>query len=45
MRLRAEVVEALEPKPEREVLEGVLLLLVGEGKMSVAFSRGVASNE
>ena len=34
--LPAEVVEALGPKPEREVLEGVLLLLVSEGKMSVA---------
>lgn len=31
-----EVLEALGPKPEREVLEGVLLLLVSEGKMSVA---------
>jgi len=34
--LPAEVVEALGPKPEREVLEGVLLLLVSEGKMSMA---------
>ncbi len=34
--LPAEVVEALGPQPEREVLEGVLLLLVSEGKMSVA---------
>ena len=34
--LPAEVVEALGPEPEREVLEGVLLLLVSEGKMSVA---------
>ncbi|MGB3682664.1 MAG: hypothetical protein WA990_09280 [Rubrobacteraceae bacterium] len=34
--LPAEVVEALGPKPEREVLEGVLPLLVSEGKMSVA---------
>lgn len=31
-----EVLEALGPQPEREVLEGVLLLLVSEGKMSVA---------
>ncbi len=31
-----EVHEALGPKPEREVLDGVLLLLVSEGKMSVA---------
>jgi hypothetical protein len=31
-----EVHEALGPEPEREVLEGVLLLLVSEGKMSVA---------
>ncbi|MGF1472372.1 MAG: hypothetical protein ACFB50_11635 [Rubrobacteraceae bacterium] len=31
-----EVLEALGPEPEREVLEGVLLLLVSEGKMSVA---------
>jgi hypothetical protein len=34
--LPAEVVEALGPEPEREVLEGVLLLLVSQGKMSVA---------
>ncbi len=34
--LPAEVVEALGPEPEREVLEGVLLLLVSEEKMSVA---------
>ncbi len=34
--LPAEVVEALGPEPKREVLEGVLLLLVSEGKMSVA---------
>ena len=31
-----EVLGALGSKPEREVLEGVLLLLVSEGKMSVA---------
>jgi hypothetical protein len=34
--LPEEVLEALGPKPEREVLEGVLLLLVSEGKISVA---------
>ncbi len=34
--LPAEVVEALGPKPEREVLEAVLLFLISEGKMSVA---------
>lgn len=34
--LPVEVMEALGPRPEREVLEGVLLLLVSEGKMSVA---------
>jgi predicted HTH domain antitoxin len=31
-----EVLKALGPEPEREVLEGVLLLLVSEGRMSVA---------
>lgn len=36
LELPAEVVDALGPEPEREVLEGVLLLLVSEGKMSVA---------
>lgn len=36
VKLPAEVVEALGPEPEREVLEGILLLLVSEGKMSVA---------
>lgn len=36
LELPAEVVEVLGPEPEREVLEGVLLLLVSEGKMSVA---------
>ncbi len=30
-----EVVEALGPEPEREALEGVLLLLVGEGKVTL----------
>lgn len=30
-----EVVEALGPDPEREALEGVLLLLVGGGRMSL----------
>jgi hypothetical protein len=34
--LPVEVVDALGPEPEREVIEGVLLLLVTEGKMSVA---------
>lgn len=34
--LPAAVLEVLGPEPEREVLEGVLLLLVSEGKMSVA---------
>lgn len=33
LRLPDEVVEALGPRPEREALEGILLLLVGEGKM------------
>ena len=36
LELPAEVVEALGPEPEHEVLEGILLLLVSEGKMSVA---------
>lgn len=35
LRLPDEVVEALGPEPEREALEGVLLLLVGEGKMTL----------
>lgn len=30
-----EVLEALGPDPEREALEGVLLLLVGEGRMGL----------
>jgi hypothetical protein len=34
--LPAEVVEVLGPEPGRKVLEGVLLLLVSEGKMSAA---------
>lgn len=34
--LPPEVAEALGPDPEREVVEGVLLLLVSEGRMSVA---------
>jgi hypothetical protein len=33
LRLPDEVAEALGPEPEREALEGVLLLLVGEGRM------------
>lgn len=35
LRLPDEVVEALGPEPERGALEGVLLLLVGEGKMTL----------
>ena len=35
LRLPDEVVEALGPEPEREALEGVLLLLVSEGKLSL----------
>lgn len=30
-----EILEALGPDPEREALEGVLLLLVGEGRLSL----------
>ena len=30
-----EVLEALGPDPEREALEGLLLLLVGEGRLSL----------
>jgi hypothetical protein len=30
-----EIVEALGPEPEREALEGMLVLLVGEGKMTL----------
>ncbi|CAN5274708.1 MAG: hypothetical protein ACR2HO_07615 [Rubrobacteraceae bacterium] len=30
-----EIIEALGPNPEREALEGVLLLLVGEGRLSL----------
>ncbi len=33
--LPVEALEALGPNPEREALEGVLLLLVGEGRMSL----------
>jgi hypothetical protein len=33
--LPAEVVEALGPEPEREALEGILLLLVGEGRITL----------
>ena len=36
MELPAEVVDALGPEPELEVIQGVLLLLMSEGKMSVA---------
>lgn len=35
LRLPEEVVEALGPEPEREALEGVLLLLVKEGRVTV----------
>lgn len=35
LRLPDEVVEALGPEPEREALEGVLLLLIGEGRISL----------
>lgn len=35
LQLPDEVVEALGPDPEREALEGVLLLLVREGRMSL----------
>ena len=35
LRLPDEVVEALGPEPEREALEGVLLLLVSESKLSL----------
>lgn len=35
LRLPEEVVEALGPEPEREALEGVLLLLVREGRVTV----------
>jgi hypothetical protein len=30
-----EMLEALGPNPEREILEGLLLLLVGEGRLSL----------
>jgi hypothetical protein len=33
--LPEEVLKALGPDPEREALEGVLLLLVGEGRLSL----------
>lgn len=36
LELPAEIVDALGPEPKREVIEGVLLLLVSGGKMSVA---------
>ena len=35
LQLPDEVVKALGPEPEREALEGILLLLVGEGKMTL----------
>lgn len=40
-----EVLEALGEEPEREVLEGVLLLLVGEGKMTLERAGGILSLE
>jgi hypothetical protein len=36
-----EVLEKLGDEPEREVLEGVLLLLVGEGKLSLERAGGI----
>src|SRR5687768_11489627 len=36
-----EVLAALGPDPEHEVLEGVLLLLVGEGRLSLERAGGV----
>lgn len=41
LHLPDEVVEALGPEPEREALEGVLLLLVGEGRMSLERAGGI----
>lgn len=35
MTLPDEMLEALGPDPEREILEGLLLLLVGEGRLSL----------
>ena len=35
LQLPDEVVKALGPEPEREALEGVLLLLIGEGKITL----------
>lgn len=40
-----EVLEALGGEPEREVLEGVLLLLVGEGKLTLKRVGGILGLE
>ena len=40
-----EVVDALGRDPEREALEGVLLLLVGEGRMSLERAGGILGFE
>ena len=40
-----EVLEALGREPEREVLEGVLLLLVGEGKLTLNRAGGILGFE
>ena len=40
-----EVVEALGRDPEREALEGILLLLVGEGRMSLERAGGILGFE
>lgn len=40
-----EVLDALGGEPEREVLEGVLLLLVGEGKMPLKRAGGILGFE
>ncbi len=41
LRLPDEVAEALGPDPEREALEGVLLLLVGEGRIPLERAGGI----
>ncbi len=41
IRLPDEGVEVLGPEPEREALEGVLLLLVGEGKLGLERAGGI----
>lgn len=40
-----EVLKALGGEPEREVLEGVLLLLVGEGKLTLNRAGGILGFE